>query len=229
VLASFFSLSQEIKGAITVKQAVTLMFDMARLPEAARQSWSSDFHILILQLVEHHLAYCLNTTNYATGRVWQLTVKDWSVQNFAFLREQPAIATSVCRYHTYEVCEMDDCYQPVAAADCPDLGFWQLHTRTGEYEHEIYDRCLHHCLRPSSREIVRTVTRACELAGNQWQDRVIIWQLRGRWYAQRLFLLDTYLGEDGVPRGMIEATPWLGPQSSRDAILEIARERTRLE
>lgn len=212
-----------------MKQAVTLIFDMASLSEAARRRWSEDFQILILQLVDYHLAYCLNSANDATGRVWQLTVKDWSIQNFAFLREQPAIAASICGYHTYEVCEMDDCYQPVAAAYCPDLGFWQLHTRTGEYEHEIYDRCLHHCLRPSSREIVRTVTRACELAGEQWQDRVIVWQLRERWYAQRLFLLDTYLGGDGVPKGMIEATPWLGPQSSREAILTIARERTRLE
>lgn len=212
-----------------MKQAVTLVFDMALLSEAARRSWSEDFHMLILPLVDDHLDYCLNSANFVTGRVWQLTVKGWSIRNFAFLREQPTIAASIRRYHTYEVCERDDCYQPVAASLCPDLGFWQLHTRTGEYEHEIYDYCLHHCLRPSSREIVRTVTRACELAGSQWQDRVIIWQLRGRWYAQRLFLLDTYLSEDGVPRGMIEATPWLGPQSSRGAILEIVRERTRLE
>lgn len=94
-------------------KALTLIFDMARLSEAARRNWSEDFTVLILQLVDYHLTYCLSSACYATGRVWQLTVKDWSIQNFAFLREREVITTSIRFSHTYEVCEVEDCYQPV--------------------------------------------------------------------------------------------------------------------
>jgi hypothetical protein len=204
-------------------KAVTLMFDMACLSEAARRSWSEDFTVLIHQLVDDHLTYCLSSACYATGRVWQLTIKDWSTKNFTFLRQFEGLATSIRFYHTYEVCEVENCYQPVAASRCPDLAFWQLHTRTGEVEHEIHDRCMLHCLRASSRAVVQTIEVQSEPPGEQGTISVALWRLRGKWFAQRLCLLSEFAEENGERRGIFEATPWLGPWPGRTDALAAAR------
>jgi hypothetical protein len=175
---------------------------------------------LVKMLVAKQLEFSLCHIYLNTSPVMQLTIKfHWDEQT-AFLRTIKYATVS----ESFNICGIDNCWQPVAAQQQAEGLSTILHERTGVDPHPIHEFCWHH-INAVGREICRTVETLNETPpGERWWSKIVIWQLRKRWYAQRVEY-DQETGDFGtILAEYIVATPWIGPKDDREAALVAARE-----
>lgn len=203
----------------------TVTFDLTDWPDdldsykAVEHFYMDQIQDLVKKLIEKNLEFSLSKSypHDTISETWTLTFKScWN--------EELAPKKHMKISEAFNICNAEDCYQPVAASQAKGL-YTCLHQRHGVDLHPIHERCWHHT-NATGKEICRTIETLTETApGERWWSKIVVWKLRSRWYSQRLEY-DNETGDFGtILSEYIKATPWLGPFKERDAAITAARDR----